>query len=121
MNLVWLFLGGVLVILVAFLGLLRVAKRWINEGLELESSGIETTAVVTAKIVDRRSHYIKYQYTDQFGRRHQRKVMALPDIWDSTVEQGPISIVYSEKRPHISAPKQFVELMRERRNLPRRG
>lgn len=121
MTLLWIFLGALLLMLLAFAGLLRTAKRWISEGLELQHGGIETTGLVIAKVQDRTSRFIKYEYSDQFGRRHQRKVMAIPDLWDAIQEQGPISIVYSERRPHISAPKQFLDLMNERRRSSRGG
>lgn len=33
-----------------------------------------------------------------------------PDAWGAHAEGGPIAVVYSERRPKISAPKYLVDL-----------
>lgn len=119
MTLLWVFLAVVLLFLLMCAGLLYVARNWVHQATELQQAGIETTGVVREKRERRNSRHIRYEYRDQFGRSHRRKVLVLPDEWDSLREDGPIQIVYSEKRPHVSAPEYLVELARERQSQKR--
>ena len=119
MTLLWVFLAILLLFLLMFAGVLNVARNWVYQATELQQAGIEATGVIVEKAERRNSRHIRYQYTDQFGKTHQRKVLVLPDQWDVLQEQGPVAIVYSEKRPHISAPKYLLDLARERRSQRR--
>ena len=93
---------------------LRAAVRWGRELIELQQYGVATTGVV----VDRKSYrqrgaesrYIRYEYTDPFGRKHRRKVLVTPDAWESHQQGGPIDVLYSQRNPTISAPKYLIEL-----------
>ena len=111
----WLLLVALLVMVLVFAGLLRVAVRWGRELAELQQYGIEATGTVLEKRESRnRGHtnrYIRYEYVDQFGRAHRRKVMATPDAWDAHRENGPITIVYSQRHPKISAPRYLLGVM----------
>ena len=118
MTLLWIFLACILAGLAAFAKLLWVAVRWGREMIELQEHGVDTQGLVLAK-VERRStrsgagRQIKYEYSDQFGRTHRRKVLVTPDAWEAHQERGPIAVVYSERRPNVSAPKYLMELSRE--------
>lgn len=115
MLLVWVLLGALLLMLLVFAGLLRVAARWGRELMELQQFGIEATGTVIEKREYRnRGHinrYIRYEYTDQFGKTHRRKVLVTPDAWDTLSEGGSIALVYSQRKPAISAPKYLVGVM----------
>lgn len=118
MTAIWILLALVLLSLAIVAGLLRVASRWGEEALELQQFGIEVTGTVTEKRrVQRRgavSTHIRYEYVDQFGKRHRsRRNLVTPEAWESHTEGGPIAIIYSQRRPEISLPKYLL-------NLPRR-
>jgi hypothetical protein len=114
-TLLWIFLIAVLVVVGAGVGLLRTAVRWSHELKELEQYGVETTGTVDRKITYNtkggRSRYIRYAYTDQFGKRHTRKTIVLGDAWDQYQEGGPIPVVYSQRTPRVSAAKYVYESM----------
>lgn len=98
----------------AFLATLRVAVRWGREFMELQQYGVATTGIVVDKKSESRrgarSSYIRYEYTDPFGRKHRRKVLVTPDAWESHQEGGPIEVIYSQRTPKISAPKYLIEV-----------
>lgn len=115
MTLLWIFLGILLVSLVVFAGLLRVAMKWGQEGLELQQYGREVSGVVVEKrSVQRRgarSTRIRYEYVDHVGTRHRsRRSLVTPEAWDAHVEGGPIAVVYSQRNPKISLPKYLLGL-----------
>ena len=113
----WLFLIGLLIVVVAMAVALaitfRVAVNWGTEVVELQKYGKESTGRVTEKRQTRRrgatSTWIRYDYVDQFGKSHRsRRNVVTPDAWDAHREGGPISIVYSQRRPKISLPKYLL-------------
>jgi len=94
---------------------LRVAVGWSRELIELQQYGREVTGRVVEKRQTRRrgntSAWIRYDYIDQFGKtRRSRRNIVTPDAWDAHTEGGPIAVVYSERRPKISAPKYLTDL-----------
>ena len=94
---------------------LRVAVNWSKELLELKQYGIEATGRITEKRETRRrgntSRSIRYEYVDQLGKPHRsRRNIVTPDVWDSLAQGEPILIVYSQRRPKISAPKYLMDL-----------
>lgn len=120
MAAVWILLVLVLLVLAICAGLLSMASRWGRQDLELQQFGVEVSGTVTEKrSVQRRgqqSTHIRYEYVDQFGKRHRsRRTFVTSEAWDIHVEGGPIAIIYSRRRPDISLPKYLVEL------APRRG
>ena len=125
MTLLWLFIGIVVLMALTFAGLLRVAARWGREMIELQQYGVEVTGLVLEKREYRSSRkqgrYIRYEYTDQFGRNHRRKVVATSEAWDAHRENGPIPIVYSQRRPNVSAPKYLLGVMSRAGASPDRG
>ena len=94
MTLFWIFLISILVIVGAGVRLLMTAVRWSHELTELERYGVETTGTVDRKISYHtrgggRSRYIRYAYTDQFGKRHTRKTIVLGDTWEQSRRGAP--------------------------------
>ena len=96
---------------------LRVAQGWGKELIELQQYGRDATG----RVVERRetrsrgntSTWIRYEYVDHFGTtRRSRRNLVTPEAWDAHTEGGPIAIVYSQRRPQISAPKYLLDLNR---------
>ena len=59
-----------------------------------------------------RQHKIAYRYTDNTGASHEHTSVVSGDV-EGHVEVGQaFPIVYSAKRPQISAPKHLVEQSR---------
>src|SRR5688572_17906705 len=114
----WLFLVGLLILSVSMaIGLaltFRVAVKWGRELVELQQDGIASEGRVTEKRQTRRrgvtSTWIRYEYVDQFGKRHRsRRNLVTPDAWEAHAEGGAIAIVYSHRRPKISLPKYLLD------------
>lgn len=115
MTLLWILLAFVLVMGVAFALTLRVALNWGNELLELKQFGVDGTGRVVEKRRTRQrggaSTWIRYEYVDQFGKTHRsRRNLVTPEAWDAHTEGGPISIVYSQRRPKVSFPKYLLDV-----------
>jgi hypothetical protein len=94
---------------------LRVAVGWSTELIELRKYGREVTGRVVEKRHTRRrgntSAWIRYEYVDQFGKaRRSRRTIVTPDAWEAHSEGEAIAVVYSERRPTISAPKYLIDL-----------
>lgn len=116
MGVVWFLLIALLIVIAVGVGLLRTAVRWGHELKELEQHGVETTGTVLRKISYHtrgggRSRYIRYGYTDQFGKQHSRKTIVLGDAWERYQEGGAIPVVYSQRTPRVSAAKYVYETM----------
>jgi hypothetical protein len=58
------------------------------------------------------SRSVKYEYRDPFGTRQTRKVLVTNDAWETLQDGGPIEIIYSQRRPKVSAPKYLVDVMK---------
>src|SRR5687768_11330149 len=110
MLLLWIFLGFVLVMALAFGGALWTAVRWSREWQEWKEVGVEATGTVIEKrqgrsSLKRRTH-LRYEYLDQFGQRHRSgRSLVTPEAWGAPEEGDPIQVIYSQKRPRISWPK----------------
>jgi hypothetical protein len=120
---VWTFLAVLLFVvlgcLAIFIGLLRVARRWGEEAIELQWHGVEVTGTILEKRSYRsrrqQSTHIRYEYVDQFGKRHRsRPNLVTPEAWEAHEEGGPIQVIYSARRPAISLPKYLMELAPEK-------
>ena len=115
MTLAWIVIGFVLVVAFVFWRLLMTTARWGREMLELQEHGIEATGVVLKKVTSRarggHSRYIRYEYVDRVGARHGRKVLVTDEAWDTLEEGSPIAVVYSERRPDVSAPQYLLGAM----------
>lgn len=99
---------------------MRVAVGWSKEVIELRQYGREVTGRVVEKRQTRRrgstSAWIRYEYVDPFGRRRRsRRNIVTPEAWQAHTEGGPIAVVYSERRPKISAPKYLIDLDQKRK------
>lgn len=86
---------------------------------ELVECGVETNAIVESKRVvkpggsGQRAYKIVYRYTDSSGATHSRTTVPGSDLYDQYDEGSAFPIVYSSKRPHISARKDEVESARK--------
>ena len=124
MPLFWFALALLVVGTVVFAVLIRTAVRWGQELAELQQFGVETTGTVLKKTTSRTksglSRSLKYEYRDQFGVPHTRKVLVTPEAWDSLQEGGTVEVVYSQRKPKVSAPKYLIELMKTAKVTPHR-
>ena len=119
MTLFWLLLGALAVFALALALTLRTAVKWGQEAIELKRYGLETQGRVTERRQRRQrgsvSSWIRYEYVDQFGKRHRsRRNLVTPEAWDTHTEGGPIGVIYSERNPKISLPKYLMDLDPER-------
>jgi hypothetical protein len=109
-------LAVVVVMALAFTAAIRTVIRWGNEVVELQQFGVETTGTVLHKSSSRTQkalrHFVRYEYRDQFGVPYSRKVPMTESAWDVLQEGGPIEIVYSQRRPKVSAPKSLMDVMK---------
>jgi hypothetical protein len=112
----WAVLGFLFIGVLGFAGLIRTAARWGTELIELQQFGVATTGVVLKKVSYNtkggQSRSVQYEYRDQFGATHTRKVLVTSDAWDALQDGGPIDVIYSPRRPKISAPKYLIEVMK---------
>ena len=96
----------------------------VRRGLQMRllvADGVEITGRVVAKL---RHHHVRrkgsqrdsvrihYAYRDAAGGEHEHRSLVTDSFWNEHVEGGPIAIVYSKSRPHVSAPKHLVEQSR---------
>lgn len=84
---------------------------------ELCDHGVETTAIVAEKRSYRpssgsRRFKLVYRYTDSAGTSHSHTSIVTDTIYDQHDEGGPIQVVYSSRKPAISAPLYLVEQCR---------
>ena len=91
---------------------------------ELVQSGVETQAVIESKRAvkpskgsGRHQYKIVYRYTDSSDNTHSRTTVTTSELYDQYDEGQPFPIVYSSKRPHISARKDEVDAARKALNL----
>lgn len=111
----WILLAFVLMTGIGATIALRVAVKWSHEAIELKQYGVETTGRVLERRWEQRrgarSTWIRYEYTDQFGKtRKSRRNLVTPEAWDAHVEGGPIQVVYSQRQPKTSWPKYLLDL-----------
>jgi len=101
---------------IAFIVAIRMVIRWGSELAELQKFGVETTGTVLNKTSSAAHasghHFVRYEYRDQFGVPHSRKVPMTAGAWEALQEGGPIEIVYSQRRPKVSAPKSLLDVMK---------
>lgn len=102
------------------IGLIVVVVRRGYQMKQLVEDGVDATGTVTAKIEHptasgskRSSRRIAYEYQDAAGQTHRHVSLITSDFWNAHAEGGPIDIVYSRSRPHVSAPRHLVELSRQ--------
>lgn len=114
----------ILVVILAFVGIIYLAVSRTLEMKELATNGIDVTAIVTEKksLPNTRSstrrNKIAYTYNDKQGQTHAGVTQLGFDEYDTYQVGGPIEITYSAKRPHVSGPRYYVDMAREalRRN-----
>lgn len=108
-----------LVVVLVFGGVIYLAVSRSLEMKELTESGIEANGTVTEKKSlpnsrsSTRKNKIAYTYTDQQGQAHASATFLPYDEYDKYQVGGPIDIVYSSKRPSVSAPLYYVALARQ--------
>ena len=93
------------------------AKRGLQMK-ELCEHGVEVTAQVLEKRSVRNSNSssrqqkLVYRYTDSTGTIHEHTSVMPGAVYESYDEGGDIAVVYSAKRPSVSAPKYLVDQAR---------
>jgi hypothetical protein len=116
MPLFWVVFGLIVFGVFAFTFGIRTVIRWGNELVELQQFGVPTTGTVLHKGSSdsqrTHRHFVQYEYRDQFGVPHSRKVPITAAAWDALQEGGPIDVVYSERRPKVSAPKVLMDVVK---------
>jgi hypothetical protein len=55
---------------------------------------------------------VQCEYRDQFGVPHTRRVVASEDVWEKLQEGGPLEVIYSQRRPKVSAPKYLMDVVK---------
>lgn len=111
---VWLSLGAVFIILI----MLLVANRGAQLKL-LVGDGVDATGTVVRqrrrnpKSHQSTNHYLRYEYTDASGARHEGSLKAAREFWADHPEGATIEIVYSRSKPSVSAARFLVEQARE--------
>lgn len=98
-------------------GMIVLAVRRGFQVKQLLEDGIETTGRVVKKQTFSGSKggrvcRIRYEYVDQMGKTHAHRSAVPEDVYASHEEGSPFPIVYSQSKPHISAPKYLVEQSR---------
>lgn len=110
--------GFVVVMAIAAALALRTAMTWSRELVELERSGVRVRGRVIEKRREHRvrsgtSAWIRYTYVDRSGRTHRsRRNLVTPEAWERLSEGGAIDIVYSSRRPRVSAPEYLLAMGR---------
>lgn len=96
----------------------RIARRGF-EMRELALEGVEAVGRVTEKPFFRsqrtvsKTKMLVYSYTDANGSAHSHRSVVPDRVWEAHAEGGPIEIVYSRKRPAVSAPRYLVDEARQ--------
>ena len=112
----WLALVPMAAVALTFAALIRRAIQWSSELKELQQFGVETTGTVLKKNAFHSrpgpSRFVRYEYRDQFGVPHSRRAPVSKDAWEALQEGGPIEIVYSQRRPKVSAPKYLIDVLK---------
>ena len=107
---------GLLVPVLIVGGIIFMAVRRGLQMRELCDLGVATTAQIFSKRTVRggsgssvRQWKLAYRYTDSFGVAHEHTSIVPIEQYDRHDEGGPIEVVYSSKRPAVSAPKYLVD------------
>lgn len=111
------FLSSVRVLLIPLLFVAGVIVLVVRRGLQMKllvKDGVETTGTIVRMVTFRShtrtgAHRIRYRYVDEWGRTHSNRSTVPEDVYRSCTEGGPLVVVYSRSKPHISAPKYLVE------------
>lgn len=108
------------VVLLVFGGLAFVFISRAMEMTELTKYGVETKGTVVEKrsvpggrSATRRQKLV-YSYTDNRGASHQHTSVVRYDTYARYEVGGPIDIVYSSKRPQISAMKEMIDFAQKK-------
>ena len=102
-----------------FGGIIFLAVRRGLEMKELVEQGVETQGTVinkrsvTAPRASSRQQKLAYRYTDSQGGSHEHTSIMTYGDYDQYEVGQPIAVVYSAKRPGVSAAKFMVDLARE--------
>lgn len=103
-------------LLVPLLLLPVAAVRVVQRGFQLRrlvADGVDATGTVVGKVTFNssgpRSRYLRYRYQAADGRTCTHRSLVSRELMNAHQEGGPIEIVYSASRPHVSAPRYLVE------------
>ncbi len=87
-------------------------KELVEQGVETQGTIISKRSVSASRASSRRQK-LAYRYTDRQGSSHEHTSIVTYDAYDQYEVGQPIEIVYSAKRPGVSAAKYMVDLARE--------
>lgn len=106
---------GLLVPMLIVCGIIFLAVRRGLQMRELCDHGLEATGQIFSKRSvsagksTSRQRKLAYRYTDSSGATHEHTSVVSIEQYEKHDEGGPIEIVYSAKRPAVSAPKYLVD------------
>lgn len=87
-------------------------KELVEQGVETQGTIISKRSV-TAPRTSTRQQKLAYRYTDKQGGSHEHTSIVTYDAYDQYELGQPIAVIYSAKRPGVSAAKFMVDLARE--------
>ena len=108
-------LFGLLVPVIVFGGMIFMAVRRGLQMRELCDHGIETPGRIFSKRSvsgghnNDRTEKLAYEYTDNAGTIHRHTSVVPLAIYQAHQQGGTIPVVYSARKPSISAPKYLVD------------
>lgn len=109
-----------IVVLLVIGGLIFIVVKRGAEMTEIAAHGVDVKGVVVEKRSvpgarnSSRQQKLVYAYTDAQGATHQHTSVVTYDTYDRYQVGDQIDIVYSSKRPQVSAMKEMVEFARKK-------
>lgn len=82
-------------------------------GVDVKGTVIDKRSIPAARSSTRKQKLV-YAYTDTQGATHQHTSVVTYDTYDRYQVGDPIDIVYSSKRPAVSAMKEMIDFARKK-------
>ena len=108
---------------IAIIGL--IAAFIVRRGFQMKALAHEGVAIEGTIIKKFRqpgsgttAPYLRYKYTTPTGERYENKIAVDEDVWQGHEVGDAIELVYTPKRPSVSAAKYMVNLSRQALKLP---
>jgi hypothetical protein len=115
-----LFIGEIVgaIILVLFVGyVLYILIRRAFEMKRLANEGVETKGTVIRKVKfytgGNRRYQIRYEYSDNFGRKYHNTIWVSGELYDKLEIGDPVDVVFLPSEPSVSGLLSDVELARQ--------
>lgn len=86
-------------------------KELCEHGVEITGQVVEKRSVRNSNSSSRQQKLV-YRYTDNAGKSHEHTSVMPGTVYEAHNEGGDIAVVYSAKRPSVSAPKYLVDQAR---------